>query len=171
MRRALAPAIPAPGGLTAPSFRRSPLGRRLLRNAGAVLGLVLLGAIAAVALASVLYVPQNPYRIAVDRRFEPPGPLHPFGTDDLGRDVFSRVMVGARISLGVAGCVLLVAGAVGVPLGILAGYRRRPGVQPDQRHPGGGRRVVAAVRAPHARAGARPPPRPLRGGCAGRRGR
>src|SRR5579875_2986212 len=118
MRRALAPAIPAPGGLTAPSFRRSPLGRRLLRNAGAVLGLVLLGAIAAVALASVLYVPQNPYRIAVDRRFEPPGPLHPFGTDDLGRDVFSRVMVGARISLGVAG-------AVGVPLGTLAGYRGR----------------------------------------------
>jgi peptide/nickel transport system permease protein len=125
MRRALAPAIPAPGGLTAPSFRRSPLGRRLRRNAGAVLGFVLLGAIAAVALASVLYVPQNPYRIAVDRRFEPPGPLHPFGTDDLGRDVFSRVMVGARISLGVAGCVLLVAGAVGVPLGILAGYRGR----------------------------------------------
>lgn len=125
MRQALVPAIPAEGGCASPPLGRPTLGRRLLRNMGGVLGLVLLGTIVAAALVSVLYVPQNPYAIAVDRRFQPPGPPHPFGTDDLGRDVLSRVMVGARISLAVAGCVLLVASAVGVPLGILAGYRGR----------------------------------------------
>lgn len=104
--------------------RRPPtVWRRLWRNTGAMVGLFLLGAIAGVALLSLGYVPKDPYAIAVEQRFHPPAASHPFGTDDLGRDVLSRVMLGTRISLGVAGLVLLVAGGAGVPLGIVSGYR------------------------------------------------
>jgi peptide/nickel transport system permease protein len=52
----------------------------------------------------------------------PPSPHHLFGTDQVGRDVFSRVLYGARVSPLVALFVLLIASAVGIPLGIVAGY-------------------------------------------------
>ena len=115
--------ISLPSAWPAVGPRPATLWRRLTRNAGAAAGLVLLGGIAAVAVVSAAYVPHDPYAIAVERRFQPPSAVHPFGTDDLGRDVASRVMVGARISLAVAGVVLLVASGVGVPLGVVAGYR------------------------------------------------
>ncbi|MDR7544090.1 MAG: ABC transporter permease [Armatimonadota bacterium] len=106
----------------APLSRRLFL-RRLRRNQGALGGLVLLVALVAVALLSTVATPADPYAIAVERRFLPPGVGGAFGTDDLGRDLLSRVMVGTRISLVVAALVLLIASAVGVPLGIISGYR------------------------------------------------
>lgn len=123
MRRSPASAVALPAAWPAAARRPAGLWRRLRANAGAVAGLVLLGAIGAVALLSTVYLPRDPYAIAVEQRFQPPGPAHPLGTDDLGRDVLSRVMVGARVSLAVAGFVLAVACALGVPLGIVAGYR------------------------------------------------
>jgi len=99
------------------------LRRRLRHNHGAMVGLVLLAALWSVALASWIGTPADPYAIAIERRFQPPGLGHLFGTDDLGRDLLSRVMVGTRISFGVAAFVLLVASGLGVPLGVLAGYR------------------------------------------------
>ncbi|MDR7533919.1 MAG: ABC transporter permease [Armatimonadota bacterium] len=123
MRRLSASALALPAAWPATARRRAGLWRRLRANAGAVAGLLLLGAIGAVALLSTVYLPRDPYAIAVEQRFQPPGAAHPFGTDDLGRDVLSRVMVGARVSLAVAGFVLAVACALGVPLGIVAGYR------------------------------------------------
>ena len=55
---------------------------------------------------------------------QPPSGVHPFGTDDLGRDVLSRVIFGARASLGAGFVSILVALAIGVPLGLVAGYFR-----------------------------------------------
>ncbi len=57
-----------------------------------------------------------------DRTFQPPGPAHWFGTDDVGRDILSRAVFGARFSLVLAVVVLSIALAVGIPLGLIAGY-------------------------------------------------
>jgi peptide/nickel transport system permease protein len=56
-------------------------------------------------------------------KFQPPSVVNLMGTDDLGRDVFSRVVIGSRISFQVAAMVLLIAGSIGIFLGTLAGYR------------------------------------------------
>lgn len=102
------------------------LGRRLLRNPLSAFGLAV---IALLVLAAVLAPVLVPYpgdalgaTVRPDRQFEAPGGEFWFGTDDLGRDVFSRVLFGARISL-VAGCMTIgLALLIGVPLGLVAGY-------------------------------------------------
>jgi peptide/nickel transport system permease protein len=57
-----------------------------------------------------------------DRAAQPPGPVHWFGTDEVGRDIFSRTVFGARVSLALVVAVLGIALGVGVPLGLVAGY-------------------------------------------------
>jgi peptide/nickel transport system permease protein len=64
----------------------------------------------------------DPLSIDTNRRLQPPSAAHPFGTDELGRDVFSRTVHGSRISLGSALVVVLVSGAAGTALGLQAGY-------------------------------------------------
>lgn len=58
----------------------------------------------------------------LDERLLPPSLKHPLGTDNLGRDILSRIMFGARISLKAAVIVVLIVSIIGVPLGLLAGY-------------------------------------------------
>ncbi len=106
-----------------PTRERRTFWRRLQHNSGAVIGMLLLGILLVLALLSLVRTPYDPYAISVEQRFQAPSPQHPFGTDDLGRDVLSRVIVGTRISLWVAALVLVVASGVGVPLGTVAGYR------------------------------------------------
>ena len=104
----------APTGLG--SARRS---RRLL---GA--GLVLVGLLVAVALAAPWLTRYDPDAIVVQvyRGPLPPGGGHPLGTDTLGRDVFARLVYGARTSLFVGGLAMAVSLAVGMTAGLLAGY-------------------------------------------------
>ena len=78
--------------------------------------------LALVALAPQLFTRQDPYRINADLRLAPPTLSHPFGTDELGRDVFSRVLFGTRLSLGVAVLVVAASGLVGTGIGLAAGY-------------------------------------------------
>jgi peptide/nickel transport system permease protein len=66
--------------------------------------------------------PADPYAIGSGQPFSPPSREHPMGTDDLGRDVLSRVLFGARVSLRVAILSVTAAIAVAVPLGLAAGY-------------------------------------------------
>jgi peptide/nickel transport system permease protein len=82
---------------------------------------VLAGLIAAAAAAPLL-APYAPERIDLGRRREAPSRAHPFGTDDLGRDVFARVLYGARVSLAVGLLSAAVAGGLGVAVGGAAGY-------------------------------------------------
>jgi peptide/nickel transport system permease protein len=65
--------------------------------------------------------PHEPNAIDLLQRLLPPSGDHPFGTDDFGRDIFSRVLVGARISLQVAAVILIAAVSTGTVLGMIAG--------------------------------------------------
>jgi peptide/nickel transport system permease protein len=86
------------------------------------IGVTIVGLLAAVALAGPAAAPYDPFHISAADKLRPPSAVHPFGTDDLGRDLLSRVLSGARISLAVAVVVLILAMVVGVGLGLIAGY-------------------------------------------------
>jgi peptide/nickel transport system permease protein len=74
------------------------------------------------ALTAPLLAPYAPEQIDLTRLRQPPSASHWFGTDDLGRDVFTRVLYGARVSLAVGLLSAAVAGATGVAIGGIAGY-------------------------------------------------
>lgn len=92
-------------------------------NTKAVVGLALiLGLIVLAVVSPMLVSEQAANQMNVQNRFEPPSLEHPFGTDNFGRDVFSRTLLGVRISLYVGLSSVLISSVVGVPLGGLAGY-------------------------------------------------
>jgi peptide/nickel transport system permease protein len=66
--------------------------------------------------------PQDYSAIHIEQRFQPPSWKHPFGTDAVGRDILSRVILATRISLGIGLSVVLLSILVGLPLGLIAGY-------------------------------------------------
>jgi peptide/nickel transport system permease protein len=81
--------------------------------------------LALIALLSPLIVPHDPRFIDPSNRLQPPSIDHLFGTDELGRDIFSRLIDGGRISLLVGATVTLISATVGSLLGIVSGYYRR----------------------------------------------
>lgn len=85
------------------------------------LGCILLTAIALCAILAPWLAPFDPNASSLDS-LAPPSSAHWFGTDDLGRDVFSRVLYGARVSLIIGPGAAAVTASIGVPLGMLAGY-------------------------------------------------
>lgn len=66
--------------------------------------------------------PFSPTQIALGDKLSPPTLAHPFGTDHFGRDMLTRVLYGARISLSVGLVVVLIAGSIGASIGLIAGY-------------------------------------------------
>lgn len=112
--------------VTAEAGRRVLVLRRLRRNPLAVISLAVLTAAVLVAVLSPWVTPYPPDQTSFSDAFAPPGTAgHLLGTDDLGRDLLSRIMVGARASLEVAALAMLTALAIGVPLGLAAGYFRK----------------------------------------------
>ena len=104
--------------------RRRPWWSFLRRHPLLVIGAVLLAAMALVALAAPWVAPYDPTAMNVLQRLKPPGAAHPFGTDAMGRDVFSRVLWGGRVSLIVGISVALLATSIGVVIGMAAGFSR-----------------------------------------------
>ena len=96
--------------------------KRLIRNFAFTSGLVLTVLLIAIALAAPLLAPSDPYQQDTSRRLEAPSEQHPLGLDDLGRDVLSRILYGARVSLRVGFSVVILASVIGVTLGAIAGY-------------------------------------------------
>src|ERR1700756_2898617 len=97
--------------------------RRLFRRKAAVTGLVVLTLFILLALLAPVIVPYDPIATSWSLVRKAPTALHWFGTDELGRDILSRVVYGARASL-LAGLIsVAIALGIGVPLGLLAGYR------------------------------------------------
>jgi peptide/nickel transport system permease protein len=98
---------------------------RLLRDPLGMLGLCLVVLIVTAALAADWIAPFDPNAINVLNRLQPPSAEHWLGTDQLGRDVFSRVLMGSRIALQVALVTISLALGIGLVLGLLAGYGPR----------------------------------------------
>jgi peptide/nickel transport system permease protein len=105
-----------------PASRARPhLWRRVIGDKVVLLSLLFLSVImTATIIASLRSVDASTAQIA--HRLLPPSSSHPLGTDGLGRDVLARMIVGARISLQVGLCVVVIAGTFGTAVGVLAGY-------------------------------------------------
>ncbi len=95
---------------------------QLRRNRGAVAGLILLTAEILVALAAPWIAPYDPTAQDLLAPLQAPSWSHPFGTDEVGRDILSRLIYGARISLSVGLISVGIAGAGGVALGLVSGF-------------------------------------------------
>jgi len=95
------------------AFRRNPLA---LVGLGIVLLLILVAALAPV------LAPYSPFAQDLAGRLQEPSAVHLFGTDELGRDVLSRLVWGARVTLGVVALVVVIVGPLGLAVGTVAGY-------------------------------------------------
>src|ERR1700733_12799684 len=97
--------------------------RRLFKRKGAVVGLMVIATFVVLAVFAPLIVPYDPIATSWTLVRKPPTALHWFGTDDLGRDILSRVVYGTRASLMADGSARGIALGIGVPFGLLSGYR------------------------------------------------
>jgi peptide/nickel transport system permease protein len=99
--------------------------RRLLRHRSFLIGFGLFLLVLLVALLADAIAPSPPARMQFRHRFTAPGGQFLLGTDNFGRDILSRVVYGARLSLAIGASVVLLTGVAGTILGALAGYFRR----------------------------------------------
>ncbi|HZI75985.1 MAG TPA: ABC transporter permease, partial [Gemmatimonadales bacterium] len=103
----------APARVQRPTWRRSPL---------TVAGLALITILALIALLAPLLAPSDPLKQVLSTRLDPPSAEHWLGTDQLGRDVLSRMIYGARISLLIGTVVVVLSASIGTFVGLVAGY-------------------------------------------------
>jgi len=121
----LAPPIDVPA---APVAGASRVWRKLARNPAALTGAVILLAVIGAAIFANYVSPHDPVRQSLIRRFTPPvwvqggNAAFPLGTDQVGRDILSRIIYGARVSLMVGVAAVAVSLTVGVSLGLLSGF-------------------------------------------------
>jgi peptide/nickel transport system permease protein len=94
------------------------------RNLSLGAGAFITGVFVAVAALAQFWTPYDPRILAIAQKLRPPDAQHWFGTDQLGRDVLSMIMVGAQTSVGVALLSVLIGVCVGVPFGLFAAARR-----------------------------------------------
>jgi len=109
----MAETLVTPARLRRPAWRRSPL---------TVAGLALIALFALIAVSAPLIAPANPLKQVLSTRLKPPSAAHWLGTDQLGRDVLSRMIYGARISLLIGIVVVGLAASTGTFVGLVAGY-------------------------------------------------
>jgi peptide/nickel transport system permease protein len=100
---------------------RSFLGR-VLTNQEAAVGLLLISAVVIIGSLAPLLYPQGPYSVHLTEQYEKPSFAHPFGTDELGRDVLGRIVWAIRITLIVGFIAAIISAFVGTVLGGIAGY-------------------------------------------------
>ena len=98
------------------------LARALSRNPLAMVGLVIIIALLVVAALAPWIAPFSPYEGSLQNRLQPPSATHWMGTDELGRDIASRVIHGARITLMIVLLVAVIAAPLGLILGAISGY-------------------------------------------------
>jgi peptide/nickel transport system permease protein len=114
--------MPRPSDATGAHARRAPALRRLVRRPAAAAGFAVVALFVVIAVAAPLIAPYDPLQTSWTAIRKAPSAAHWLGTDEIGRDVLSRVIFGARASL-LAGLVsVVIALVIGVPIGMLAGY-------------------------------------------------
>ncbi len=96
--------------------------RRFKKNSLAVMGAAVVLALVLSAVLAPLISPYTPTQIDIDHVIAPPSWRHPFGTDELGRDVLSRMIWGSRISLSVGFIAMGIAVLIGILVGSIAGF-------------------------------------------------
>ncbi|MCI0425825.1 MAG: ABC transporter permease [Actinobacteria bacterium] len=117
----------APAGERTEKYRslRSDVWRQFKRHKGAVAGLILMALIVLAVVVGPLVWPPDPYAIDTTVANQGPSADHPFGTDNLGRDLLARSLIGGRISLSVGFAAMLVGLILGTAVGVIAGFFRR----------------------------------------------
>ena len=128
------PGVGAVGQASSPQGRGVRRGGRrlwlhaLLADRLAIVGLAIVAVLVIVAFWPHAWLPSDPAATSLARRLRPPVWMtggswqFPLGTDNLGRDILSRMMVGTRYSLAIAGLALMISGGLGVGLGVISGY-------------------------------------------------
>src|SRR5437016_13895101 len=114
-----------PGARLRPSYLGSPWGDFLVQLAhsrGAVTGGIILAVRLVAAVGAPLLTPYDSLSMRPEERLQPPNRAHLFGTDVFGRDLWTRVLYGSRISLRTGVISITLAVALGVPLGLTSGY-------------------------------------------------
>jgi peptide/nickel transport system permease protein len=108
-----------------PSIAAARVLRRIHRDPLGLLGLALVALILACGLFADWIAPFDPFKQNIPDRYSPPSLEHPMGTDNIGRDIFSRVVKGSQIALMVGVSSIVIAQIIGLTLGLLAGYGPR----------------------------------------------
>ncbi|GAA4285073.1 hypothetical protein GCM10022261_26040 [Brevibacterium daeguense] len=111
----------APGAIDPGAVDAAAKPRRRRLNASLVIGLILVGLVVVMALVSYVWTPYNPTEAMPEDRLQGASAAHWFGTDRYGRDTFTWIMFGSRITLLVGIVSVAIAMLIGVPLGIIAG--------------------------------------------------
>lgn len=111
-----------PKPTTGKRFQQGRVWRSLSRNTLALTGLGIIALLVVVSVFASALAPFDPAEVRILDRLQAPGAGHWMGTDEFGRDIFSRVLFGARVSLLISSMVVLSAGLVGALMGLLAGY-------------------------------------------------
>ncbi len=96
--------------------------RHLIKNRAAVAGLVIIGVFILASLFAPVFATHDPLRTELGNRLQPPTREHILGTDELGRDLFSRMLYGGRISLNIGIISVIIGLTFGVPIGAVSGY-------------------------------------------------
>lgn len=96
--------------------------RDLVRKRLGLAGLAIVSSIVILSLIAPLITPYDPLDQRLDERLQPPSPAHIMGTDKLGRDIFSRILYGGRISLLIAVSSVAISLAIGLLVGVVSGY-------------------------------------------------
>jgi len=96
--------------------------KHLFRNPLSLVGIVIILGLCVLALLAPYIAPHDPYATDPINKLQPPSKRNPMGTDGLGRDVWSRVLYGTRISLWIAFLILIISGTLGTIIGIISAY-------------------------------------------------
>ncbi|KAB2724730.1 ABC transporter permease [Brucella intermedia] len=99
--------------------------RRLFKRKTVAAGIIVLAVFAILALLAPWIAPYSPSKLSIVNRLKPPSEMFWFGTDEFGRDVFSRTIYAGRLSLMVGAAVVVLSAIIGVTLGLLAGFFQR----------------------------------------------
>jgi peptide/nickel transport system permease protein len=107
------------------SSERALFIRRLFKRKTVAAGIIVLAVFAILALLAPWIAPYSPSKLSIVNRLKPPSEMFWFGTDEFGRDVFSRTIYAGRLSLMVGAAVVVLSAIIGVALGLLAGFFQR----------------------------------------------
>ncbi len=103
-------------------FRRTRFARAVSRNPLSIVGLVIVALLIVMVIVPGLFTSYSPTKLSLASKFMPPSAQHLFGTDQVGIDIFARVIYGARTTAWVVLVVLSIAAGVGIFVGAIAGY-------------------------------------------------